>query len=300
VDDKRDAWLAAAFRSAAEDSRPREDCPDPERIWRAVHRELPLAERLTIVDHVAECPTCAEAWRLAHEIAPVKATTADAWLAHDVVAAEATAARKNWFSTLRQSASLQVAAAVVLVAGLVFAIWMLRPTPDPEVRDPGTVVLRSELGERAALPKDDFRLRWSGGPPGSRYDLTVMTRDLAAVRDSSALARRSPRTRRAHGGVPDVRSVGAVMARTSHARRSTMAEHSKAALDFLKALTAYLKWRANGSPSGFTATHVEAYARYIVECGIAADNPLYKPLVDHMAMMERAGPPPDARLPPRK
>lgn len=173
MDDKRDVWLAAAFRSAAEDSRPREDCPDPERIWSAVHDELPIAERLAIVDHLAECPTCAEAWRLAHEIVPV----------------EATAARRNWFSTFRQSVALQTAAAVVLIVGVVFAIRILRPTSNPEVRDPGTVVLRSELGEGAVLPRDDFRLRWSGGPPGSRYELTVTTRDLDVVVDVRGLER---------------------------------------------------------------------------------------------------------------
>jgi hypothetical protein len=171
MDDQRVDWLASAFRSAAEDSRPREDCPAPELIWSAVHRELPAAERLAIVDHVADCPACAEAWRLAHEIAPLEASTAPS----------------NRRATWRRSAGLQAAAAAVLVAGLVAAILMLRPTTAPEVRDPGAAVLRSELGEGAALARDDFRLRWSGGPRGSRYDLTVTTRELDVVVDVRGL-----------------------------------------------------------------------------------------------------------------
>src|SRR4029453_10866623 len=57
--------LAALFRSLGADAGVREDCPPAERIWAAISRELSAGERAAIVDHLAVCPTCAEAWRLA-------------------------------------------------------------------------------------------------------------------------------------------------------------------------------------------------------------------------------------------
>ena len=68
--DSRDAWMAEALRSRAEDSHPRIDCPHPERIWDAVRLQASLDERLKIIDHLAECPTCAEAWKIAAELLP--------------------------------------------------------------------------------------------------------------------------------------------------------------------------------------------------------------------------------------
>lgn len=78
-----------------------------------------------------------------------------------------------------------------------------------------------------------------------------------------------------------------------------MAEHSKAALNFLEALTAYLMWRANGrNPPGFNVdTHMDAFAQYIETCGIGRGSPLHQPLVEFMAAMERTPPPPDTPLP---
>jgi hypothetical protein len=79
-----------------------------------------------------------------------------------------------------------------------------------------------------------------------------------------------------------------------------MAEHSKAALNFLRTLTAYLEWRANNrTPSQFDVEeHVKALARYIEQCGIARESRLHKPLVEFMSGMERAGEPPIERVPP--
>jgi hypothetical protein len=67
--------LAAHVRSAAEYSRPRIDCPDSERIWSAVSLELPLDARLAVIDHVSECPLCAEAWSIAAELVPERDET---------------------------------------------------------------------------------------------------------------------------------------------------------------------------------------------------------------------------------
>ena len=70
--------LGDALRSAGIDARPRPDCPPAEQIWAALHLEMPAAERERIIDHTIECPSCAEAWRLAMAIEGKDATVAGA------------------------------------------------------------------------------------------------------------------------------------------------------------------------------------------------------------------------------
>jgi hypothetical protein len=57
--------VADTIRRAGEGAVPRDDCPTAQRIWGAVKLELPLTERLEIIDHTTECLACAEAWRIA-------------------------------------------------------------------------------------------------------------------------------------------------------------------------------------------------------------------------------------------
>ena len=65
----RDEWLAVAFRSRADDSDLRRDCPTPEGSWDAARLQTSLDDRLEIIDHMSQCAACAEAWRLASELA---------------------------------------------------------------------------------------------------------------------------------------------------------------------------------------------------------------------------------------
>lgn len=61
--------LRKAFASAFDSHDPEEDelddCPDAEVLYKAYHGELPPEELAKVTDHMAECPTCAEAYRLA-------------------------------------------------------------------------------------------------------------------------------------------------------------------------------------------------------------------------------------------
>jgi hypothetical protein len=74
-----------ALRALGETAAPRGDCPAPESLWEAVRSELPAARRREVVDHVAGCLVCAEAWRLAVEIdpdpRPAAAVAGRSWLA---------------------------------------------------------------------------------------------------------------------------------------------------------------------------------------------------------------------------
>lgn len=153
------AWLAAALKAGAEEDLPRADCPLPERIWSAVRLELPLAERIEVIDHVMECPACAEEWRMIAETArhqPSLAATAGGgwtWIPRPVV----------WVPS---------ASAILLIIGIGIGAMLPRaPQPPPGPRELVRGVVPREV--LPAVPRDDFWIRWAGGQPGTRYDLRV-------------------------------------------------------------------------------------------------------------------------------
>ena len=157
--------LADALRAAGADARPRDDCPPAEQIWRAVHLELPLDQRLRIIDHTMGCPSCAEAWRLAMELDRQGATD----LEDPPHAASATFQLPGW-------ARLAAALAIVAVGSLLGrAVWKGFQSSDVPRGTPPAVTIRSLLPEPASLSRDAFELQWSGGPPGTRYDVAVTT-----------------------------------------------------------------------------------------------------------------------------
>ena len=61
--------LRQAFASAFDSHDPEDDeldgCPDADVLYEAYHGELPPDELAAVTDHMAECPVCAEAYRLA-------------------------------------------------------------------------------------------------------------------------------------------------------------------------------------------------------------------------------------------
>jgi hypothetical protein len=170
--------LAAALRAAGADSRPRDDCPEPDRIWGAARLELPLDERQSIIDHTIECPTCAEAWRLAVEFG----RDAPAPAAASSKPAVRSSKPANW-------TWLRAAATILLPLGLGVALWFSRPSVGPVVREPGTGQIQSQLKDGESLPRDDFRLRWSSGSAGERYEITVTTADLGVIVTARGLDR---------------------------------------------------------------------------------------------------------------
>jgi hypothetical protein len=170
--------LAAVLREASADSRPREDCPAPDRIWGAVRRELPLHERQAIIDHTIECPTCAEAWRLAMELGQ------DAPAPGVAPPKSATDPNKPVTWTM-----MRAAATVLLAVGLGFTVWFFRPSVGPVVREPSPGVIQSLVKEGEPLPREGFWLRWSSGSAGERYEVTVTTADLDVIVTARGLER---------------------------------------------------------------------------------------------------------------
>lgn len=54
-------WFAGALLAPAT----LDVCPPPAEVWDALQGAADPAARAAVVDHVAGCPMCAEAWRLA-------------------------------------------------------------------------------------------------------------------------------------------------------------------------------------------------------------------------------------------
>ena len=66
--------LRHAFASAFDSHDPEDDvleeCPDSDVLYKAYYMELSADELLRVTDHMAECPLCAEAYRLAGQTVP--------------------------------------------------------------------------------------------------------------------------------------------------------------------------------------------------------------------------------------
>jgi len=160
--DQETTRLREAFTSLARGAVARPDCPEPER--QAARGELPAAEIQNLVDHTAGCPSCAEDWRLAHQLAPE---------AKPSVANPPTKQSQSGFSWW-----LAAAAAVLLVFVSV-PLWRAStPVDSPEaIRAPGeSAAIRSLIPDDDVLSRADCILRWSSGPyPMSGYNLLVST-----------------------------------------------------------------------------------------------------------------------------
>lgn len=156
--------LRRALEAVAETAVPRDDCPDAERIWRALGGELPPEDLRTVVDHTAQCAVCAEAWRLGVELNREQALEVRPengfW--------------RSWF---------QVAALVAVLAGagLVFRS-VETPAPGP-VRSGDAPGISALTPQDRPLPRDELVLRWTAPRPGLRYDveLTWITPDASRV-----------------------------------------------------------------------------------------------------------------------
>lgn len=133
------------------------DCPDAEEIWAALEGDLQPPQIENIILHTAQCPACAELWRLAHSL-------------------EALQPRKRyWFRILIPVA---VAASLVLVLGWVgfFSLW---PDSEPEFtyRTIEQSKIQSLTPETAPMVRDACWLKWAE-IKGARYSLRVTTTQL--------------------------------------------------------------------------------------------------------------------------
>lgn len=179
--------LRRGFQALAETATRDVSPADLAAVWSAVRGELPAETRRALVERLAAEPALAEAWRVAHALdAPDASAPADTGAA-EVVAA----ARRSW-----PAPWLAAAAVVILGLSAVVLVPRLRET-QPVLRQAGAPGIESLLAANAALARDAFDLRWTAGPPGSRYRVRVTTEDLqvlAEVADLEVPAFRLPAT----------------------------------------------------------------------------------------------------------
>jgi hypothetical protein len=146
------AWAARDQSSAHEQH------PDAEELYEAAAGNLERERRLQIIDHVAKCAECTQAWRIALEVG----------------------AREAKVSVTQQPWRFALAASVILAVGLVTYLVVPFDRGTPEYRqgvDPLAPV--STIG--STLPRDQFVLRWSAGPAGTTYLVRLSTADLATL-----------------------------------------------------------------------------------------------------------------------
>lgn len=182
--------LREAFAGLGERAAPGPECPEPDRLWAAATAESPVEERHEIIAHMASCASCAAAFRLARGLSEEKAGHAGQ------VVPSSRFLRKPW---LRWAVPLAAVAAALILAVLVPGMWWSGPVP---YRGGETQEILSEISETAVLPRQQADLRWSAGPPGSRYEVRVLTREgreLAVESDLTAPRYRIPEA--ALGGV---------------------------------------------------------------------------------------------------
>ena len=169
--------LRARFTSPPRGAVVGDDCPAPDRIWLAARNETPWSEIRSLLDHAAACPACTVAWRLAREQHRTEAR------AVPMAAIPVPRPDRRW---LRYGA----AAAVLFVgAGLALYRWSPKEPESPGMRATAPIAIRALVPDGGALPRQGFRLRWTPGPPGTRYSIQVTDERLATLAEAPSLER---------------------------------------------------------------------------------------------------------------
>lgn len=161
---------AAALAARGETASPREDCPDPDKIWAASRGEAGGALSRALLDHAATCDACAEAWRLAHEVG--------ASLPASAAPAGARPLRLGWAAA---------AVAAVAVAAVLLPPLLRRDEGPPVFRREAGLAIRSLVPEATPFARDAILLRWTPGPEGTLYDLSVASDRLEPLYEAKGL-----------------------------------------------------------------------------------------------------------------
>src|SRR6185436_10716857 len=175
------AKLRRAFASLSQPAPAPAACPPPEKIWEAVHGQLPPGEIRAIVEHTAVCPACAEDWRLA-------AALQRPGTASNVIPAA------DRFSAGRRLRNWGLAAAAVLALAVISVPLVQRIDNGQATYREGEqqAAIRPLIEEGQALPRNQFLLRWSAPEtPGATYRVEVSTEDLRVIASGDDL--REPR-----------------------------------------------------------------------------------------------------------
>ena len=150
----------------------RDQKPDPETIWSAVAGELPVDEIERLVEQMAEDSELAADWRIALEIH--RAQTAE-------VPGVVLQMHRRWRTYLAAAAA---SIALLFLGGL----FLFTPDPPETVyRGQENPEIRALIEPGAALPREQFVLRWTSLGDGTTYDLVVSDTNLKILAELRGL-----------------------------------------------------------------------------------------------------------------
>jgi hypothetical protein len=190
-----DARLQEAFTSLTDlpTLEPSDDLR--EQIWLAVSGDLPPAERRALVDRMATDAAVAEAWRVAYEMwrvlqpaHPSRVFVRGSIARHPPYRAWTRGSTRVEPHYSGWTSRVIAAAATVIVAATIGVVSLLNRTPADEFRASPGYAVTSTLPANTPLPRDQFHLRWTPAPEGSRYQLRVTSEDLQVLATASDLA----------------------------------------------------------------------------------------------------------------
>lgn len=170
--------LRQAFSEAGPEALP---CPAADRIFAAAHGELRGADLDEILDHVALCASCTQAWHLALEIRKEIEGPAVPTLETGSPVLPGRFGARRWSQVLGS-----LAAILLLAVLLPRLIPSFGPVDEVAVRGENEVKLRDVSGP---LQRERCVLRWQLEPPvpEARYEITVMDENLQTLARYSAL-----------------------------------------------------------------------------------------------------------------
>jgi hypothetical protein len=144
---------------------------DPQEIWRAIEGEATERETRALLAHAVLCADCDLSWRLGRELAAGSGLAAGPGTppAPPILLHRA----RRW--AVAGAVAVAAAAAVVLVPML-----PRHESSGPPFREERGESVSSRVGDEP-LPRDLFLLRWSAGPSGARYSLSVARPDLTSL-----------------------------------------------------------------------------------------------------------------------
>lgn len=185
-----DEKLARAFLGRQQTPQASGACPEAERLYEAASGELPAAQRLAVLDHVAGCAECTEAWRLALEISESGvADSSTSPAAVPIRRDREPAGLRPAGGRVSETLKFAIAAGLVIAIGLTVYIGIPTEVPAPAYREVPTPLAPASLTPDA-LPRERFLLQWSAGPAGSTYTVRLMTMDLQPVLVENGVAGR--------------------------------------------------------------------------------------------------------------
>jgi len=156
------------------------DCPAVERFWTVATGEASTWEVRELLDHAAGCEACAEAWALALSMAR------EAGLASRPFAIVAPG--PVWRSWYVWAPTLAAAALLALGLWIDYRHILGDRGAAPAWRGPTPAAdIRSFVPEDRPLAREGFVLRWSGGGAGARFNVRVLSADLALVARADGL-----------------------------------------------------------------------------------------------------------------